>query len=278
MTAATEIRLSQPARDRTRRIGVVAGRLARRYGIFLVVILIWEVVSRYLAATGTPDFVLPPPLTVAGELVASVQRGIIPSYLQSSMIHLFLAVTVGVCVGVVLGLLIGLNRWAARLFYPLLNFFQAIGGIALAPLLIIWFGFSTISLIVVVNYTVVFPIAFNTLNGVRTVPRIYVNAARTMGASPLQIALGVLLPGALPNVILGLRLAIAFGWRALIAVEMLFALDGLGFMIFDARQFLNTPQIIAGMVVLGIIWFLIDRLVITPLEDLTIGRWGMVHR
>lgn len=252
--------------------------LSKRYGAFVIVLVMWAATAQYLAATGTPTWVLPPPTTVVSELGRSIQEGILPTYLEASMLHLVLAGTVGLVAGVLMGVLIGLNRWVAKFFYPLLNFFQSLGGIALAPLMIIWFGFSTAALVIVVDYTVFFPIAFNTLTGVRTVPPVYVNAVRTMGGNRFQIVRDVLLPGALPNILLGVRLALAYGWRALIAVEMLFALDGLGYMIFSAQQYLNTPQILLGMVVLGIIWLLISETILRPIEDLTIGRWGMVHR
>ncbi|MDE3100709.1 MAG: ABC transporter permease [Chloroflexota bacterium] len=251
---------------------------AKRYGSFVILVAIWAATAQYLAVTGTPTWVLPSPVTVFGEFGRSIREGILPTYFEESMLHLVIAAAIGIIVGVVMGVLIGLNRWAARFFYPLLNFFQSLGGIALAPLMIIWFGFSTPALVIVVDYTVVFPMAFNTLTGVRTIPPVYVNAARTMGANRFEIVRDVLLPGALPNILLGIRLALAYGWRSLIAVEMLFAIDGLGFMIFSAQQYLNTPQILLGMVVIGIVWLVISETIVRPIEDLTIGRWGMVHR
>lgn len=252
--------------------------LAKRYGAFGLILIGWAAAAQYLAATGTPAWVLPSPITVFAEFGHSISNGILPTDLDASLVHLALAGSIGLVAGAVVGVLIGLNRWIARFFYPLLNFFQSLGGIALAPLMMIWFGFSTAALVVVVDYTVFFPIAFNTLTGVRTVPPVYVNAARTMGANRFEVVRDVLLPGALPSILLGVRLALAYGWRALIAVEMLFALDGLGSMIFSAQQYLNTPQILLGMFVLGVMWLIISETVLRPIEDLTIGRWGMVHR
>src|SRR5258708_35558400 len=113
-----------------------------------------DLVGRYVAGTGARALVLPWPATVARELPMSIQEGILPSYLKASMVHLVLAGSLGLVAGAAAGLLIGLNRWVARFFYPLLNFFQSIGGIALAPLAIIWFGFTTPGLVAVVDYTV----------------------------------------------------------------------------------------------------------------------------
>ncbi len=248
-----------------------------RYGVFAVVIGIWALLSYYLKASHAPDYVLPSPWAVLQSFGRSVRQGILPTYLAASLTHLFLAGVIGVVVGVGAGILMGINRWTARFFYPLLNFFQAISAIALIPMIIVWFGFTTLGLVVAVNYAILFPVVFNTLTGVRTVPRIYINAARTLGAGRLRVVRDVIIPGALPNILLGIRLGLTYGWRALIAAEMLFAINGLGFMVFDAQQFLDTPLIILGMIVLGVLWVFIDQMILSPLEALTIRRWGMVR-
>lgn len=251
---------------------------ARRYGVFAILFGAWIIASSYLKSKGAPAYILPLPTAVASELGKAVREGILPTYVADSIAHLLVASISGLVVGVIFGVLIGLNRWVGRFFYPLLNFFQSLGGIAVAPLIVVWFGRSLTGLIVAVNYTVFFPVTFNTLTGVTTVPPVYVNAVRTLGGNQFQVVRDVILPGAMPNILLGMRLAVAYGWRSLIAVEMLFALDGLGFMVFDAQQFLDTPKILLAMIVLGVLVLLIDELVIKPVESLTIKRWGMVHR
>jgi NitT/TauT family transport system permease protein/taurine transport system permease protein len=82
----------------------------------------------------------------------------------------------------------------------------------------------------------------------------------------------------MPNILLGVKLALAYGWRSVVAVEMLFAINGLGYMIFQAQQSIGTAQIISGMIILGVIWILFEKLLVDPVEDLTIRRWGMVNR
>ena len=88
----------------------------------------------------------------------------------------------------------------------------------------------------------------------------------------------VLLPGALPNIATGLRLGLAYGWRALIAAEMLVGAHGLGFMIFSAQNFHLTARIMLGMAIIGGLWVLLDYFVLRPLEEATIARWGLVQR
>jgi len=181
-------------------------------------------------------------------------------------------------VGVPAGLLLGMSRRAAEFFYPLLNFFQSVSGIAWLPLMLVWFGFGERTILVAVNYTVLFPVIFNALLGVKSVPRIYVDALRTLGASRWRIVRDVVLPGALPNIVTGLRLGLAYGWRALIAAEMLVGAHGLGFMIFSAQNFHLTARIMLGMAIIGGLWVLLDYFVLRPLEEATIARWGLVQR
>ena len=123
-----------------------------------------------------------------------------------------------------------------------------------------------------------FPVIFNGLLGVRRVPRIYINAIRTLGASQWRIVRDVILPGALPNIATGMRLGLAYGWRALIAAEMLVGAHGLGFMIFSAQNFHLTARIMLGMAIIGLLWLLLDYFLLRPLEEATIARWGLVQR
>src|SRR5262249_94081 len=166
-----------------------------------------------------------------------VRKGILPAYVGESLRRLVLAAVVGCAVGVPLGLALGMSRCVAEFAYPLLNFFQSVSGIAWLPLVLVWSGFGERTLLGAVTYPVLFPVVFNALLGVRGIPRIYVHALRTLGASRWRIARDVLLPGALPSIATGIRLGLAYGWRALIAAEMLVRADGLGFILFNAHAF-----------------------------------------
>jgi NitT/TauT family transport system permease protein/taurine transport system permease protein len=171
-----------------------------------------------------------------------------------------------------------MSRRVADFVHPILNFFQSVSGIAWLPLILVWFGFGERTILVAVNYTVLFPVIFNALLGVRSVPRLYVNALRTLGASRWRIVRDVLLPGALPSIATGMRLGLAYGWRALIAAEMLVGAHGLGFMIFNAQAFHLTARIMLGMGIIGALWLVLDYFLLRPLEEGTIARWGLVQR
>ena len=240
-----------------------------------IAIAAWGVISSIMP---NADLNFPPPWAVWSALQELLWKGILPDYITASLRRVILGTAVGLVIGVPAGILLGINAKVAEIFYPLLNFFQSLAGIAILPLVIVWFGFSERTILVAINYTVLFPVIFNVLLGVRSVPRIYVNALRTMGASRLRIIRDVLLPGALPHVATGVRLGMAYGWRALIAAEMLVGANGLGFMIFNAQSFFLTNRIVLGMLVIGSLWVLIDRFVLRPLEADTIQRWGLVQR
>ena len=230
------------------------------------------------ATLPVPAYMLPPPTAVLAAFQELVAKGILPTYVMESLRRMVTAAVVAFAIGVPVGLALGMSRRLAEFTYPILNFFQSVSGIAWLPLMLVWFGFGERTILVAVNYTVFFPVALNALLGVRSVPRIYVNGLRTLGASRFRIAREVILPGALPSIATGMRLGLAYGWRALIAAEMLVGAHGLGFMIFTAQNFHLTARIMLGMAVIGALWLVLDYFVLRPLEQATIERWGLIQR
>ena len=142
--------------------------------------------------------------------------------------RLIIGSVIGLAVGIPFGLLLGINRTVADMFYPIMNFFQSVSGIAIFPIVVIWWGNSEKTILVVILYTSFFPIAYSVLSGVREIPIRYIQAVRTLGASRYQVIRDVLLPGAMPSIATGSRLSIGFAWRAVIAGEMLAGREGLG--------------------------------------------------
>lgn len=253
----------------------------RRETVATWIVLLLGAVAAWSLAAATlpvPDYFLPPPTAVLAAFAELLTKGILPTFVGESLRRILLAALLGLAVGVPLGLILGMSRRVADFAYPLLNFFQSISGIAWLPLFLVWFGFGERTILVAVNYTVLFPVIFNALLGVRSVPRIYVNALRTLGASRWLIVKDVLVPGALPSIATGMRLGLAFGWRALIAAEMLVGANGLGFMIFNAQSFHLTARIMLGMGIIGVLWVILDYFLLRPLEEATISRWGLVQR
>jgi NitT/TauT family transport system permease protein/taurine transport system permease protein len=177
--------------------------------------------------------------------------------------------------GIVVGVAVGISRTLAVFVEPLAGFFNALSGIVWLPLAITWFGLTWKTVLFVIGNAVFFTVFFNTLVGVRGVPRLYEQAVLTLGASRWQILRDVLVPGALPGIVAGLRLGLGFGWRALIAAELIAVTQGLGFMIFSAANYLRTDIILAGILVIGIVAITMDTLILVPIERATVSRWGL---
>lgn len=240
---------------------------------FIPVVALWAAV----AESGMfPRVFLPGPVEVARSFVALMYKGILPAYLQDSIVRLVVGAAAGMAIGIPLGVLVGLNARARAVLWPLLLFFQAIGDIAWLPILLIWFGFGLTTMTFVIVYTVLFPMVLNTALGVRTVPLDLHRAARSLGASRARVILEVVLPGALPNIITGLRNGLGFGWRALIATEIIVGTSGIGFLMFDARRAGSVVEILLGMIVLGLLWYIVDGWILAPIERATGQRWGLV--
>jgi NitT/TauT family transport system permease protein/taurine transport system permease protein len=242
---------------------------------FIPVIALWAIV----AESGMfPRAFFPGPLDVLQSFGSLVYKGILPEYLEDSVLRLAVGAAAGMALGIPLGVLVGLSSRAHAMLWPLLLFFQAIGDIAWLPILLIWFGFGLTTMTFVIVYTVLFPVVLNTVLGVRSVPLELHRAARSLGATRFSVLWHVVLPGALPNIITGLRNGLGYGWRALIAAEMIVGTSGIGFLMFDARRAGSVVEILLGMVVLGLLWYAVDGWLLTPIERATVQRWGMVAR
>jgi len=240
---------------------------------FIPVVAIWAII----AESGLfPRAFFPGPVDVVHSFFSLSYKGILPDYLQDSLVRLAAGASVGMLLGIPLGIWIGTSRTAHRLCWPVLLFFQAIGDIAWLPILLIWFGFGLSTMTFVIVYTVLFPVVLNTVLGVESVPRDLGRAARSLGASPARVLWEVTLPGALPNIITGLRNGLGYGWRALIAVEMIVGTSGIGFMMFDARRAGSVVEIMVGMIILGLLWYIVDGWILAPIERATGRRWGLV--
>jgi NitT/TauT family transport system permease protein/taurine transport system permease protein len=186
------------------------------------------------------------------------------------------SVAVGALLGLLLGLAVGLRPALARLLAPFVNFLYAIVEGAWIPLFVVWWGYGLKVIVVLLVYIIFFPMFYNTLVGVRTVPQVYVNAVRSLGGRPWQVVAEVILPAALPSIITGFRVGAGFAFRGLIFAEMLAAKTGVGYLIYEGVSNQNTARTIVGMICMGLMWLFIDNVYLKPFERATIERWGVV--
>ena len=272
--------------DITTETGILAARSSRAPGDarwrviarnafpFIVVFVMWEIVAR---AGVFPPKLFPSLVTVAEAFVDLTMNGILPHHVLDTVLRLLAGFFLAAIVGVTLGILMGRSRRFEDIALPLVSIGAPIPGLAYAPLFLLWFGLGNNSAVLLVAFVSAFPIIFNTWTGVKAVKEIWVRSAQAMGADDRRLFRHVILPGALPYILTGLRLGLAQAWRILVGIEMLAAVPwGLGWMIFGAREFLNTDVMLAGVVVIGVIGLALEKLVFQKLEEFTVMRWGMM--
>jgi NitT/TauT family transport system permease protein/taurine transport system permease protein len=225
-----------------------------------------------------PAYMLPSLPRLVDTVGDAVADGSLAEHVAVSLARLGLGFLVGNGVAIPLGIAIALNRHVADLLKPLLTFLQSIAGIAWVPLAIIWFGIGQGAVVFVIANTIFFASIYNTVVGVQQIPNALHRAVRCLGGRGLGVFTELILPGALTQIIVGLRTSMAYGWRALVAAEMIAGTSGLGYISMEAVQLYRTDTIIMGMIVIGVLWLLLDRLVFAPLERATVVRWGLVQR
>ena len=228
----------------------------------LVVLAVWAVSARLQLVS--PVF-LPSPAAVWNKFIIVISDGFVDAtlaqHIAASLWRVFAALIAAIIVGVPVGLAIGISTIGRGIFDPLLEFLRPIPPLAYLPLIIIWFGIGEPSKILVIAIAMLAPVALSTASGVRGVSQERINAARSLGATRLQVIRHVILPSALPAILTGLRIALGAGWSTLVAAELVAATRGLGFMIQSAAQFLVTDVVVMGILVIAAIAFVLEFII-----------------
>jgi NitT/TauT family transport system permease protein len=249
--------------------------IARNAFPFLVVGTIWEIVAH---AGYFPRKLFPPLEDAVRAFVDLTVAGILPHHALDTVIRLLSGFGFAAVIGVTIGVLMGRSRRMEDICLPLVSILAPIPGLAYTPLFLLWFGPGQFSAMMLVGFVSMFPVIYNSWTGVKVVKEIWLRSAQAMGADDRAIFRHVILPGALPYILTGLRLGLAQAWRILVAVEMLAAVPwGLGWLIFGAREFLNTDAMMAGIFVIAVIGLLLEKYVFQAIENYTVVRWGMVE-
>jgi NitT/TauT family transport system permease protein len=215
---------------------------------------------------------------VASALAGSLADGTMIGHTVSTLYRVLFGLALAIVAGLPIGILMGRFRPVENFVLPLASALMPIPSLAWVPVFILWFGLGNTVAILIVFYAALFPMLLNTWTGVRAVNPLWLRAAGSMGADENVLFWKVIIPGASPFIITGLRQAFLRAWIAVVGAEMLAASDwGLGWIIFDAKEFLNTSLMLASLAVIGAIGFVFERLVFGSLERATVLRWGMVR-
>jgi len=228
----------------------------------VVLLLVWQ----GLSSSGViPEYKLPSPLAVAAGLHDLIQTGMPPGHqlhvhIYYSMQRVLWGYALASLVAIPLGILMGWSRTIRNLIEPLVEMIRPVPPLAWIPLAILWFGIGTKSAAFIIFLGAFFPILLNTVGGVHSIDPVLIEAARMLNANRRFIFLKVLIPGAIPSILTGMRIGIGIGWMTLVAAEYTGIREGygLGYMIMTARDIQRPDEIVAGMLVIGLIGLGID--------------------
>lgn len=252
MTKAADPALAAKSRAKRLDAGLAAAAI-------LGCLAVWWVVS----ATGIINRVLlPSPEEVFTAFVQSMKDGSLWVNTWASLLRVVEGFVIGFCAAVPLGVLMGNSRVARGLVEPLVELVRPIPPIAVIPIAILWFGIGELSKIFIIAYGAFFPILVNTMAGFREVDPVLIRAARTLGASRWRIFRDVVLRSALPFIIVGARLGMGLAFIVLVAAELIASSEGLGFLINDARYNFRTDRVFLGMILIGVLGLVLNKLLI----------------
>ena len=229
--------------------------------VTLAVLLVvwWGVTALQLIS---PLF-LPPPQQVLQKLIAIAgPQGFMDAtlwqHLAASLTRIAIALVAATILGVPVGIAMGLSPTIRGILDPLIELYRPVPPLAWLPLVIIWFGIGETPKILLIYLAIFAPVVMSTLAGVKSAQQVRIRAAQALGASRAQVLWLVILPGALPEILTGLRIGLGVGWSTLVAAELIAATRGLGFMVQSAGEFLATDVVLAGIAVIAIIAFLLE--------------------
>jgi nitrate/nitrite transport system permease protein len=268
-TSAIVVPLATPKRPVLKgriltRLGAIATHVAPPTIVLALALLVWELLCRKAGAT------LPPPSKVVAdtwELIVDpfFDRGGIDKglfwHLSASLQRVALGYTLAAVVGVALGTLIGQSMWATRGLDPIFQVLRTIPPLAWLPLSLAAFRDGQPSAIFVIFITAIWPVIINTAVGIRNIPQDYRNVARVLRLNHLEFFWKIMIPAAAPYIFTGLRISIGLSWLAIVAAEMLIGGVGIGFFIWDAWNSSHISEIILSLVYVGVIGFVLDRMV-----------------
>ena len=239
-------------------------------GVTITIVALWGIVSLIGVF---PESLFPSPQMVGAGFIEEVASGRLLDDLVASLWRVLIGFLLAVVTGVPIGLLLGQNAKSRAALLPTINFFRSLSPLAWIPFAILWFGIGDAPAIFLIFMAAFFPIVLATVAAVASIPTMYFRVARDYGITGWEMLRRVTLPAIAPEVITVLRVTAGLAWVVVVAAEMIAGRDGLGFAIWDARNGLRLDLLVAGMIVIGVIGVVIDRLLVR-LTTIPSVRWG----
>lgn len=256
-------------------------RLQRRENLMTAawlaaLVLFWELAPRVGLANA---YLLPPFSSVVEEMVNQLFTGTLGRQTLSSLLLVLFGCVLSVVISIAATFLCIYSKAFETLFRALCTVFNPLPGLAVIPLIMMWFGIGTGAMVVLIVHGVIWPLVTELLAGFRSVPPIYRDFSRNIGLSPFKETFFVLFFAVMPSFLAGLRIGWGRAWRALIGAEMVFGTvgeyGGIGYYIYVQRSFANIPRMLAGVLVIVIMGIVIEQFGFRLIEKATIEKWGM---
>ena len=240
--------------------------------VVLALIIPTAIVVFWIYAKATmdiPDGILPTITAVGEAFVEMASSGQLWGDLSVSLLRVVKGFLVSAVLGIVLGSLIGMFRIAREMLKPMFTVIRQIPMIAWIPLIILWCGIGELSKVVIIVLAAFFQVLVNTESGIEQTPEDYLEVARLYKLSPWKTFTKVYLPHALPQILVGLKLALSVSWMAVVAAELIAATSGIGYRMSNARSLMQSDVVIVCMIVVGVVGIIMDKLIGLLLESFT---------
>ena len=235
-----------------------------------VFLALWELVARLNLVPSQLSF--PPFSAVVVEFYQLTASGVLGDDFLASLVRVLIGFLAGSVAGIAVGMMMGWVENLNKTLHPVISLFYPIPALGWLPLLMLWVGVNEILPIAIIFIASFFPVLYNTVTGIRSVDRDYVQVARTLGASDARILATVVMPLALPNIFTGLRLNAGMAWRVIIAAEMVAIPTGIGALMMRAQSLIRIDIIIVCLIVLAVMCLIFERF-FQYLETRMTARW-----
>lgn len=247
---------------------------------YVILIALWELIFRVgVEWLGVwKPYTFPSPFNVFRSIIKLTRNNVLPIAILTSMRRILVGYFASIVFGVGVGVLIVSFKYLDKHLSPLILGLQTLPSICWLPFAILWFGLNESAITFVIAIGSTFAIAMSIESGIKNVNPIYIRAARTMGAKGYKLYRHVIIPAALPNIVMGLKQAWSFAWRALMAGEMLTATRGLGQVLMWGRDLADISQVMGVMIVIIVIGLIVDKVVFSLIEKNIRHRWGLLNK